>query len=159
MDLTAFSKADQGRMLRSRGGAKMMVRTLVILALLTALSACDFSLGLDVMNAADHEIVISLGSNSQTVSPGLSFHGDFPAADTHSELRVINGRCQYRYALPNLDTEPWHSLIGKSFKLRWFSGGRMVAYPPTPDVKIRNNRQRASTEEVRTILPTAVACH
>lgn len=123
------------------------------------LSACNFSLGLDILNAGNRPIVIALESNSQQVAPGLSFHGTFPASENRSKLTITDGSCVYRYALPDLEQEPWHSLIGKSFALRWFTGGQMIAYPPTPDVRIRDNPQRASTDQARTIQPTEVACH
>lgn len=128
------------------------------LLLILFLSGCDFSLGLDIMNAANGPILVELGPQKQRVAPGLSFHGTFPAPEDRMALQVTDGTCNYRYELPNLDQEPWHSLIGKSFKLRWFSDGRMVAYPPTPDVRIRDNPQRASTDDARTIQPRKVTC-
>jgi hypothetical protein len=129
----------------------------LLLALL--LLACDFSLGLDVMNAGNNDIDIVLGETSQKVALGLSFHGTFPAPEAHAELRVTDGSCHYKYVLPDLSHEPWSSLIGDSFKLRWFSDGRMVAYPPTPDVRIRYNPQRASIgDEARTIQPVEANC-
>jgi hypothetical protein len=146
-------------MLLFRGGVKMNIRTSVpCLLLLLLLSACDFSLGLDIMNAANGDIDITIGSESQRVAPGLSFHGTFPAPEDHAELTVSDDSCRYRYVLPDLNQEPWHSLIGKSFKLRWFGGGRMIAYPPTPDVRIHDNPQRTSTDEVRTIRPAETTC-
>jgi hypothetical protein len=73
------------------------------LLLMLALSACDFSLGLDIMNAGNNDIDIALGKTSQSVAPGLSFHGTFPAAEAHAELRVTDGSCHYTYVLPDLN--------------------------------------------------------
>ena len=49
--------------------------------LLLLLSACDFSLGLDIMNAANKDITVSIGSESLRIAPGLGFHGTFPAPE------------------------------------------------------------------------------
>jgi hypothetical protein len=125
------------------------------------ISACSLYLRLEIMNAGDNDIEITLDEGwSQHVAPGLSFNARFPGPEEPGKLTVVDGSCHYRYVLPDLDREPWHSLIGDSFKLRWFRDGRMVAYPPTPDVGIPNNPQRASTsDEERTIRPVEVACH
>lgn len=122
------------------------------------LASCDFRLGLDIMNAGNTSVEMMVGSQSERVAPGLSFRGIFPAPEDHADIRISDGPCSYRYALPDLDREPWQSLIGDSFKLRWFSDGRLVAYPPTPDVRIVDNPQRASSDEDRTVRPTNAIC-
>jgi hypothetical protein len=136
--------------------------------LVPLLSACSPSLGLDIMNAGDRDIEVAIESDSQRVGsasqrarsepqrviPGLSFHGTYLGREHHAEIMVTDGSCHYRYAVPDLALEPWGSLIGASVKFRWFSDGRMVAYPPTPYVQIAYNPQRASTDEAtRTIQP------
>jgi hypothetical protein len=142
----------------------MRIRALALCFLLL-LSACSFSLGLDIMNAGDKDVEVAIWSDSQhawsmpdRVMPGLSFHGTYPG--TEDQIAVTDGSCHYTYAVPGLDREPWHSLIGNSVKFRWFPDGRMVAYPPTPDVRMLNNPQRASTDDAtRTIQPLQVVCY
>jgi hypothetical protein len=144
--------------MRTIRGSTMSVRAFpacVSLALL--LAACSLNLRLEIMNAGDTDIDVALGSDSQQVAPGLWFDGDW-TKHSNDTITVSDGSCRYRYLLPDLDQEPWHSLIGKSVEFRWFSGGRLVAYPPTPDVGIRNNPQRASTDATRTIRPLEAAC-
>jgi len=143
-----------------REGVNILTRTLVFCFLLaTLLSACSFQLGLDIMNVGNNDVEVTVGSQSQRVAPGLSFRGHFPRREDHASIVVAHGLCHYRYPLPDLNREPWRSLIGDSIKFRWFGDGRMVAYPPTPDVRIRDNPQRASTDEARTTKPMKVACH
>jgi hypothetical protein len=111
------------------------------------------------MNAGDKDINVAVGTQFERVAPGLSFRGYFPGQDDHAEIVVTDGSCNYRYPLPNLNLDPWKSLIGDSIKFRWFSGGRMVAYPPTPDVQKLYNPERASTDdEARTIQPVETTC-
>jgi hypothetical protein len=159
MDLTASWKAAAAKILQFRGDADMRMPKFVCCLLSLSVSGCDFALGLDIMNSGNETVEIAVGSNSQNIAPGLSFHGTFPAREDHAEISVANSQCHFKYMLPDLDREPWHSLIGKSFKLRWFSDGRLVAYPPTPDVRIRDNPQRAnSVDASRTIQPYKRAC-
>ncbi|MBT2188909.1 hypothetical protein [Sphingobium nicotianae] len=127
--------------------------------LFVLLEACRLKLGLEIMNAGAKKIQISLGSQTETIVPGLSFHATFPAPDESQRIFVKSPSCRYEYLLPNLDLQPWNSLIGDSVKFRWFDDGRLMAYPPTPDVKLKNNPQRASSDEVRTIRPSKASCH
>jgi hypothetical protein len=124
-----------------------------------ALAGCDFSLGIEIMNAGNEDVQISAGSKSEKVQPGLSFKGIWPSKeDSNKEILVSSGRCKYEYPVPNLDQEPWTSLIGDSVKFRWFEDGRLVAYPPTPDVRLVNNPQRAISEDKLTIQPSSTSC-
>jgi hypothetical protein len=146
-------------MLQSHGDANVTVRNLAICVFLAFLvQGCRLSLGLDIMNAGKEAVQVTLGSKTEKVVPGLSFHGIFPAPQDSKEVVVTSASCQYKYALPDLNSEPWKSLIGKSIKFRWFDDGRMVAYPPTPDVEIRDNPQRASEDATLSIQPIKASC-
>jgi hypothetical protein len=129
------------------------------------------------MNAGDKDIEVSIEhdwscaphvvllcsprvvSDSQRVVTGLSFHGTYRGREVHAVIIVADGSCHYRFAVPDLDPEPWKSLIGESIKFRWLGGRRMVAYPPTPDVQKPYSPERASTDdEARTIRPVETTC-
>jgi hypothetical protein len=119
------------------------------------LGSCDFALGFDILNATDAAITVKVGDDSQSVEPGLSFHGRFPDAGTFS---VSAANCVRVYPVPNLDTAPWKYLIGKSVKLRAMPSGILLAYPPTPDVELRGNPLRAVSGSEVVLRPDREAC-
>ena len=119
------------------------------------LGSCDFALGLDILNATDAPITVKVGDDSQSVVPGLSFHGRFPEGGTFS---VSAGNCVRVYPVPNLDTAPWKFLIGRSVKLRAMPSGILLAYPPTPDVEIRGNPLRAVSDSEVVLRPIRQMC-
>lgn len=130
---------------------------LITALLLTALTGCLPRLGLDIMNAGSTEIRVESEAAAQDVAPGMSFHAVYPPPD-RNRLYVSSQTCRHEYALPDLHTAPWKYLIGKSVKFRWFDDGLLVAYPPTPDVRIAGNPERASSEDRRTIEPIRTTC-
>lgn len=120
------------------------------------LSSCDFALGFDILNATDAAITVKVGDDSQSVEPGLSFHGRFPNGGTFS---VSAAHCVRVYPVPNLDATPWKFLIGKSVKLRAMPSGFLLAYPPTPDVELRGNPLRAMSGSEVVLRPIRQTCH
>lgn len=138
----------------------MKPRTLAVSVLLTSLlCGCSFRLGLEILNAGDDEVKISLYKTTQITQPGLSFSGVYPDPADFAKISIETSKCKFFYTLPDLRIPPWKYLIGKSIKFRWFDDGRLVAYPPTPDVKIVGNPERASEDEIRTIRPNSTSCH
>jgi hypothetical protein len=119
------------------------------------LGSCDFALGFDILNATDAEITVKVGDDSQSVEPGLSFQGRFPEAGTFS---VSAANCVRVYPVPNLGTAPWKYLIGDSVKLRAMPSGILLAYPPTPDVRVRGNPLRKMDGSEVQLRPVRQSC-
>ena len=119
------------------------------------LGSCDFALGFDILNATNGPITVKVQGDSQSVKPGLSFHGRFPDPGTFS---VKTGNCVRVYAVPNLDTAPWKFLLGDSIKLRAMPSGVLLSYPPTPDVELKGNPLRAMSDSEVALRPIRQAC-
>jgi hypothetical protein len=141
------SRCDASPMRRANFGAVALATMLV--------GSCDFALGFEVLNATDTAITVNVGGDSQSVEPGLSFHGRFPGAGTFS---VSAANCIRVYPVPNLETPPWKYLIGKSVKLRAMPSGMLLAYPPTPDVEVKGNPLRAESGSEVVLRPIREAC-
>jgi hypothetical protein len=103
------------------------------------LGSCDFALGFDILNATDAAVTVKVRGDNQSVEPGLSYQGRFPEGGTFS---VSAANCVRVYPVPDLDAAPWKYLIGKSVKLRAMPSGILLAYPPTPDVRLKGNPLR-----------------
>ena len=119
------------------------------------LSSCDFALGLDILNATDGPITVKVGGDSQSVEAGLSYHGRFPEGGTFS---VSAANCVRVYPVPSLDAAPWQYLIGDSIKLRAMPSGVLLAYPPTPDVRLKGNPLRKMDGSEVQLKPVRQTC-
>jgi hypothetical protein len=111
---------------------------------------------LEIFNATDKKIVVSAGNTSEEVAPGLSYAGPYP--DQGTTIAVHAAGCVRTYDTPNVGQPPWSYLIGKSIKLRAAPSGLLVAYPPTPDVEIRDNPLRAMQDGALALRPMTTSC-
>ena len=102
-------------------------------------------------------MVVTVGKSSESVEPGLSYQGKFPSDGEHTFL-IATRACVRSYPVPDLERPPWKFLIGKSVKLRAMPSGVLLAYPPTPDVRVRDNPLRATSDAAAQLTPVSTKC-
>jgi hypothetical protein len=139
-----------------KSGMKIADRTLLGLCLCVSTAACNTYLRLDILNATDGDIVVVVGSDEKRVAPGLSFSARYPALGSTITVRARG--CSRDYATPDLDQSPWKYLIGRSVMLRAAPSGTLIAYPPTPDVELKDNPLRAMREGAVVLHPVRTSC-
>ena len=122
------------------------------------LGSCSLRLGLDILNATDGDISVTVGNQRQSIEPGLWFRGKWPREGEGKTVRVDSGACFRLYSLPDLGQTPWRFLFGESAKFRLMPSGILQGYPPTPDVEQRGNPERAMTEDKARIRPIQSTC-